>query len=93
MFGLGHHQGAWDTPEGTDEWARYCGSSIWLEFGCFLGTSLLHLRDMGKLLPSEWYDAEVEDDGIARSIKPTNASISLLYTSTFCILAIFQGII
>ncbi len=32
----------------------------------FLGTSLLHLKEMGKLLPGEWYDAEVEDDGIAR---------------------------
>jgi hypothetical protein len=24
------------------------------------------LKEMGKLLPAEWYDAEVEDDGIAR---------------------------
>ncbi len=80
-FGLGHHQGARDTPEGTDEWAKFCGSSVWLEFGCFLGTSLLHLRDMGKLLPSEWYDAEVEDDSIARSTTPTNMHASPFHFS------------
>ena len=62
----GHHQGAWETTDGTDDWATFCGNSLWLEFGCFLGTSLLHFKEMGKLLPGEWYDAEVEDDGIAR---------------------------
>jgi hypothetical protein len=62
----GHHQGAWETTDGTDDWATFCGNSLWLEFGCFLGTSLLHLKEMVKLLPGEWYDAEVEDDGIAR---------------------------
>jgi hypothetical protein len=65
----GHHQGAWETTDGTDEWATFCGNSLWLEFGCFLGTSLLHLKEMGKLLPAEWYDAEVEDDGIARLLQ------------------------
>jgi hypothetical protein len=63
---IGHHQGAWETTDGTDEWATFWGNYLWLELGCFLGTSLLHLTKMGKLLPAEWYDAEVEDDGIAR---------------------------
>ncbi len=38
------------------------------KFGCFLGTSLLHLRDMVKLLPCEWYDTEVENDGHAKYV-------------------------
>ncbi len=66
FFFISINQGAWDTGDGTDSWAKYCGNLLWLEFGCFLGTSLLQLRNMGKLLPGEWYDAEVEDDGIAR---------------------------
>jgi hypothetical protein len=79
----GHHQGAWETTDGTDEWATFCGNSLWLEFGCFLGTSLLHLKEMGKLLPAEWYDAEVEDDGIARLLPIYILLVFLTFTLSY----------
>ncbi len=54
----GHHEGTFDTAEGTDYYMKFCGGCQWVMLGCFVGYSLPDMRALGKLLPDEWYDVD-----------------------------------
>ena len=54
----GHHEGTFETAEGTDYYMKFCGGCQWVMLGCFVGYSLPDMRALGKLLPDEWYDVD-----------------------------------
>ena len=54
----GQQEGAFDTPEGTEFYAKFCDGVQWVELGCFVGFTLPDMRSLGKLLPDEWYSVD-----------------------------------
>lgn len=54
----GQQEGTFDTPEGTDYYAKFCQGVQWVELGCFVGFTLPDMRSLGKLLPDEWYSVD-----------------------------------
>jgi hypothetical protein len=55
----GHHEGTFETAEGTDYYMKFCGGCQWVMLGCFfVGYTLPDMRALGKLLPGEWYGVD-----------------------------------
>ena len=94
----GHHEGTFETAEGTDYYMKFCGGCQWVMLGCFVGYTLPDMRALGKLLPDEWYDVDTGSSQPPGTVIPFPLYYYSLFpipcycyivTFTFCLLHLF----